>query len=70
MEQNNEVPEYNVADVVGMELEDAYVHIAKGNYTSRIVEKDGAHFIITMDFRMTRLNLVVNDGVVTKYSMG
>jgi len=51
--------EYN-----GKTLEEATQYAKDGGYTVRIVEQDGQSFILTMDYRMDRINFRVKAGYV------
>ena len=52
-------------EYVGKTLEEAETYAERGGFTTRIVEKNGKSFILTMDFRSERLNFRVFDGFVT-----
>ncbi len=58
------------AAVIGSSEEDAVAAIAAADLTSRVVERDGEAFAITMDFRTERVNLTILDGVVTYADVG
>ena len=58
------------ASVVGMSEDDAVKAIEAAGYTSRVVERDGKSFPVTMDVRGDRINLTIADGKVTKATVG
>jgi hypothetical protein len=62
----------NKADVncIGMKKEDALVLIEKCGFVARITKEDGEDYLLTMDLRDDRLNLVVVGGVVVEASRG
>lgn len=66
----NDDSNYEVEDIIGMTLEDAYVHAKKGGFDYRIVQKDGVSFIITCDYRLDRMNFVVENDIVVECSFG
>ena len=63
-----------VADeVIGMSEAEAIETIAgisSEALTSRIVRRDEESFMITMDYRLDRINLQIDDGIVTTTSIG
>ena len=58
------------ASVVGMSEDDAVKAIHDAGYTSRVVERDGEKFAVTMDLQPDRINLTVTDDKVTKATVG
>ena len=58
------------ASVVGMSEDDAVKAIRDAGYTSRVVERDGEKFPVTMDLQPERINLTVKDGKVTQATVG
>ncbi|MFM1777806.1 MAG: Peptidase inhibitor family [Actinomycetota bacterium] len=63
-----------VADeVIGMSEAEAIETIAgisSEPLTSRIVRRDEESFMVTMDYRLDRINLEIDSGIVTKTSIG
>jgi uncharacterized lipoprotein YajG len=63
-----------VADeVIGMSEAEAIETIAEISseaLTSRIVRRDEESFMITMDYRLDRINLQIDDGIVTTTYVG
>ena len=63
-----------VADeVIGMSETQAIETIAgisSEPLTSRIVRRDEESFMITMDYRLDRINLQIDDGIVTSTTIG
>ena len=56
--------------LIGMKEKDAKAAITAKGYTYRIVERDGEHFIVTMDYSPTRINLSITKGIITDVSVG
>ncbi len=56
--------------VIGMTVDQATTWATDHNYTVRVVEVDGQGQPVTMDYRSDRINLVINNGVVTSAKMG
>ncbi|GAA4351476.1 hypothetical protein [Angustibacter luteus] len=56
--------------VVGMTEDDAVKAVADAGGTTRVVERDGEKFAVTMDLNPSRINLTVTDGKVTKATVG
>lgn len=45
--------------------------IAKAEgYELRIVEQDGVTFMVTCDFRIDRINIIINNGLITSATIG
>jgi protein-disulfide isomerase len=63
-----------VADeVIGMseaEAIEAIAGISSESLTPRIVRRDDENFMITMDYRLDRINLEIDNGIVTQASIG
>lgn len=55
------------ATIVGETEDDAIAAIAAGGFEHRIAERDGEGFALTEDWRPTRINLTVDDGIVTDF---
>jgi hypothetical protein len=57
--------------IIGMSEKSAvkWIELCYG-YSSRIVHRDGTSYVVTMDLRLNRINLYIEDGVVTKYDIG
>lgn len=58
------------AALVGLTKEQAEAAAAKAGYTVRVTQEDGQMFPMTMDYRTNRINIEVEDGVVTAASVG
>jgi hypothetical protein len=70
MSPDQSAPEGVPAGVVGA-AEDAAVAAAEAaGFAVRVVERDGEVYATTQDYRTDRLNLVVDDGVVTAAAVG
>jgi len=40
------------------------------NISFRVAERDGQSYMLTQDYRPTRLNLIVNGGIIIKITTG
>lgn len=49
---------------------DAAALIESEGFTARVTERDGESLPVTMDYRIDRFNLTVDDDIVTKLSVG
>lgn len=56
--------------LIGETEADATAAIEAAGFTARVVARDGEFFSITMDYRLDRVNLTVEDGVVTVATIG
>jgi hypothetical protein len=52
-------------DAIGMPKKDAEGWFADKGYTMRVTKKDGNHTIVTRDFRTDRINVELEDGLVS-----
>ena len=58
------------AALVGLTAEDAAAAAAKAGYEVRVVSVDGEPRAMTMDFRTNRINLEIENDVVTRAYVG
>ena len=58
------------ATLVGMKKDNAIACITSMQGIHRIAQEDGQDFALTRDYRVDRVDLTVNKGVVTKVSVG
>lgn len=60
-------------DVIGM-TEDQAIQTIEGisseQLTARVVRRDDENFAVTMDYRINRINLEIDNGLVTKTFIG
>ena len=56
--------------VIGQSLTEAEDLCQENGVKLRLVERDGEHFIVTMDYRTDRVNVHVRDGIVTDARVG
>lgn len=59
-----------VRGLIGLEESAALLIIEQAGHESRIVQRDGEDFVVTLDYRYDRINLEVNAGIVTKATLG
>lgn len=52
-------------DYVGKTLEDAEKKAKNDGFTTRVVEKDGQQYMVTMEYRTDRINFRVRNNIVT-----
>ena len=51
--------------IIGLSVDDARTLLEQNNMALRIMKRDGEHLIGTCDWRLNRLNVEVEQGVVT-----
>jgi hypothetical protein len=52
-------------DLIGMAADTAQACAAEVGYTWRVFEQDGEQFALTMDYRVERINVKIEQGIVT-----
>jgi len=70
MEEQRVRTEAFAATVIGMSESDAIAAIEAEGYVARVVARDGEYFMVTEDYSVTRINLVVADDAVTEATVG
>jgi hypothetical protein len=61
---------YDEKAYIGMSFDAANKQIAENGYRCRLVYKDGEYFICTQEYRTDRINVYVENGIVTKTTLG
>lgn len=59
-----------VPDIAGIEENRAAAILEDAGFTMRVVERDGETFVVTDDYQLERVNVVITGGVVTESSVG
>lgn len=57
-------------DLIGRTKEDAEILLTNEGMKYRIVREDDRSYIVTMDLRMDRFNLEIDNGFVTRVEIG
>jgi hypothetical protein len=52
--------------LIGLTLEEAAPVVAQAGFELRVVREDGVDLVVTEDFRENRLNVAVEDGIITE----
>lgn len=52
-------------DLVGMATDQARACAADAGYLWRVYQEDGEPFALTMDYVPTRINVAINQGIIT-----
>ena len=60
----------STSDLIGLTEDDAVQAAEAAGLVSRVVSRDGMQFPITKDYLLSRVNLTVNDGMVTAVYVG
>jgi hypothetical protein len=58
------------ATLIGMSKAEAIDCVNRFSATHRITQEDGQSFVVTKDYRMDRVDLTINKGIVTKATVG
>ncbi len=56
--------------LIGLNIETASELCKENDYQVRIVREDSVNYVITMDFRFDRINLEIDNDVITKCDIG
>lgn len=59
-----------IMDYLNLTIEDGIALAIKNNLNYRIVRIDKKHFIVTQDYKPTRVNFEIDDGKITKVRFG
>ncbi len=51
--------------MVGMTVDEGIELLATQGLHLRVIKEDGEPFMVTMDFRLDRVNVIVDDGIIT-----
>ena len=70
MQEQLERTEAFAPTVIGMSESEAIAAIEAEGYVARVVARDGEYFMVTEDYSVTRINLVVVDDTVTEATVG
>jgi hypothetical protein len=54
--------------VIGMREEDAIVYLASQKMVLRVIRQDGVDYMVTDDYRIDRVNVEINKGVITAFT--
>lgn len=56
--------------LIGLTIEEGIKLCTENGYNVRITREDSRNFIITMDVRFNRINLELDNGIITKCHIG
>lgn len=56
--------------LIGLTEAAAVDEAESGGWVARVVARDGEYYPVTKDYRLTRVNLIVDGGIVTSVSVG
>ena len=66
----NPIPDTAAGKLVGLTEKTAAACAESEGWRVRVVQRDGEEFMVTADYRVDRVNLVVEDDVVTNVTVG
>lgn len=69
MNRSNE-NEMTLGSLIGKSLKQAEELAGFNGFSIRVTREDSTNYMITMDLRFDRINLELDEGVVTKCSIG
>lgn len=70
MNIRDNIQEMGDEDFVGMTKQDAKALCEKRGLKARITSEDGEFFIVTMDYRLDRVNFAINNNIVVGCKRG
>lgn len=56
--------------LIGKSIEEARAICVDANRSFRVVREDETNFIVTMDFRLDRINVEVDNGIIIGINVG
>lgn len=56
--------------LIGMSKDDAFTCCNDNNYSYRIVREDTNDYIVTCDLNLSRINISIDNGIVTNVNIG
>jgi len=59
-----------MSSVVGKTVQQAEGDLVAQGYTVRVVQEDGKSFAMTAEFKLDRINLIVENGLVVRTYVG
>jgi predicted RNA binding protein YcfA (HicA-like mRNA interferase family) len=57
--------EHVLNQIVGMDCQAAKKALEEDGYALRVIRENGFHKIVTMDYRPERVNVSIDDGIIT-----
>ena len=70
MDKNYNEGKKLLESLVGLDKASASKLCSKEGYDIRVIREDSSNYAFTMDLRFDRVNLYINDGVITKCDIG
>lgn len=70
MNDRYNIQEMGDEDFIGMEKKDAMAHCEKRGLKGRVTSEDGEAFAVTMDYRLNRVNFIINNNIVISCKRG
>jgi hypothetical protein len=69
MNRSNET-DILIKSIIGKTLNEAKELASFNGYSTRVTREDSINYVVTMDLRFDRINLQLDNGVVTKCNIG
>jgi hypothetical protein len=70
MERNRKGNEELLESLIGMDKESGSELCKEKDYNVRITRENSNNYVITMDFRFDRINLEIDNNIITKCDFG
>jgi hypothetical protein len=70
MERNRKGNEELLESLIGMDKESGSELCKEKDYKVRITRENSNNYVITMDFRFDRINLEIDNNIITKSDFG
>lgn len=62
--------DYFLTSLIGKSEEDAKKLCSENDFHYRVVREDSKHYMVTCDYRLDRVNIEIDNGIVTKFDIG
>jgi hypothetical protein len=66
----NHIKEIDESKILGMTKEDGINYCTNMDYIVAVTRVDDTRYLVTMDLRFDRVNLEIDNGIITKFSIG
>jgi hypothetical protein len=70
MEKSSDSKKELLDSLIGMDVESGSKLCKENGYVVRITREDSLNYMVTMDLRFDRINLEIDNGLITNFGIG